>query len=135
MPITTDPNIVKATVALKRSQTLLTTLRRRHLEGDYISKTVFESFVLALAADLRRELLTLPSLVRRAVSETVIRDKWQLEDAIERAVDGWMLAYSKRPLPDLPKPVRSKSAYTSKPGPRPGTRKPKVNGAPMEAAL
>jgi hypothetical protein len=109
----------------------LTHLRRRHLEGDFISKTVFESFVLGLAADLRNELLALPALIRRAVQESPIKSGWALEDAVEKAVDGWMLAYSTRPIPELPKPVRT-SHYTTRPGPKPGSkRKPKVE---LEAA-
>jgi hypothetical protein len=130
MPTFQREEVAQATVKLKSAQTRLTHLRRRHLEGDFISKTVFESFVLALAHHLRTELLALPAMIRRAVQETDIKDRWALEDLIEKTVDSWMLAYSTRPIPSLPKPERSKGAYTSKPGPKP--RKPKIE---LEAAV
>jgi hypothetical protein len=126
MPTFQDPKVTAATCRLKGAQTRLTRLRTRHLEGDFVSKEVFESFVLALANDFRRELLSLPGLIRSGVDLARITSPWELEDACEAVVDKWMLDFSQRPLPLFPVPVRSKGAYCMKPGPKP--KQKKING-------
>jgi hypothetical protein len=132
MPTFQDPKITAASVALKRSQTRLTDLRRQHLQGDYLELSDVKTFVHGLALEFRGELLSLPALVRRAVQEAEIKSGWDVEDAVERAVDDWMRAYSSKPIPEPPKPLRSRGAYSTKPGPKKGS--PRARKKPLEAA-
>jgi hypothetical protein len=90
LPVITDP---------ERSQTRLTTLRRKHLEGSYIEKSEVKEFVLGLALDFRAELLALPGMIRRAVQESAIKSPFAVEDAAEKAVDAWLTEFSQRPIP------------------------------------
>jgi hypothetical protein len=124
MPTFQNPAVSDATVALKNEQRKLTALKRRLLEGDFIPIKVMEEFCLFLAADFRGELLSLPGLVRREVHNMDFKNAnaWAVEDAVERAVDKWMLAYSSRELPALPKNLRT-STYTTRPGPKPRAKK------------
>ena len=126
MPTFQDPKVTAATVKLKAAQTRLTRLRTKHLQGEYIERQEVKDFVLGLVQELRGELLNLPAKIRRAIKEAgEIKSGAALEDCIERAVHDWMRAYSQKPLPETPKPVRSRGAYTSKPGPHVvSTRKP-----------
>jgi hypothetical protein len=122
MPTFQREEVANAKVKLKAAQTRLTRLRTRHLQGDYIAKSTVENFVLGLAHIFRAEILNLPGLIRRSVNLDEIKNQWQLEDCVERAVDQWLLDFSRRPIPETPKPPRSKGAYTSKPGPKPGSK-------------
>jgi hypothetical protein len=128
MPTFQNPDVSVATIALKNEQRRLTALRRKLLEGDFISIKIFREFVDFITADFRGELLSLPGIVRRAVHDVDFKNAWAVEDAVERAIDKWMLAYSTRTLPPLPKNLRT-STYSTRPGPRP--RKKKV--APASA--
>jgi hypothetical protein len=122
MPTFQNPDVSAATVSLKTEQRKLTALRRRLLEGDFISIKIFREFVDFITADFRGELLSLPGLVRREVKDVDFKNAWAVEDAIEKAVDKWMLSYSTRELPPLPKSLRT-STYTTRPGPKPKTKK------------
>jgi hypothetical protein len=126
MPSQVDPSVVKATVALKRSQTKLTNLRRRHLEGDYLPRAVVQEFVIALATDFRAKVLTLPGRLRRIILGP---PNFELEDEFDKIVDAFLREIAATPLA-VPEPIRS--AYSTKPGPR-----KRVNGVPpkpLEAA-
>jgi hypothetical protein len=122
MPTFQNPAVSDATVALKNEQRRLTALRRKLLEGDFISIKIFREFVDFLTADFRGELLSLPGIVRREVKDADFKNAWAVEDAIEKAVDKWMRAYSTRELPPLPKNLRT-STYSTRPGPKPKTKR------------
>lgn len=125
MPSTIDPKVRAATVALKRSQTRLTTLRRRHLEGDFIAKDKVEAFVLELAADFRQKILNLPLLIREGLPPNFQSlNRMDLEDCVEAICDRWLREFSK--VPDLPKPERPGGGYTSRPGPKPRAKSAKI---------
>jgi len=130
MPTFQNPAVSDATVALKNEKRKLTALKRKLLEGDYVSMKIFREFVDFIAMDFRGELLSLPGLVRREVHNMDFKNAWAVEDAIERAVDAWMTYYSTKELPPLPKNLRT-STYSSRPGPRPGAKRKKV--APASA--
>lgn len=116
MPSSIDPKVAAATVALKRSQTRLTTLRRKHLEGDYLERELVESFIVSLATDFRQKVLDLPNKIRLGLPDRLApRDMLDIEDAIEKVCDAWLLEFSR---PDMPQPNRIKGGYTSKPGPK-----------------
>src|ERR1700730_15743449 len=115
MPTFQDPKVAAATVALKRLQTKLTNLRRKHLEGDYLSRAVVQDFVIALASDFRQKVLELPPRLRRIIPG---KPDFKLEDEFEKIVDTFLREIAETPL-TVPAPERSKGAYTTKPGPRP----------------
>jgi hypothetical protein len=87
MPSQTDPQVVRATVALKRSQTRLTTLRRKHLEGDYLPKVLVQEFVIALASDFRSKVLQLPAQLRPVLPS---KPNFETEDRLDQVVDRFL---------------------------------------------
>jgi hypothetical protein len=82
MPTFQDPAITKASIRLKNQQSRLTELKRKLLEGDYVSMKIFHEFIDFLVADFRGELLSLPGLVRREVHNMDFKNAWAVEDAI-----------------------------------------------------
>jgi hypothetical protein len=118
MPSTINPQVAAATIALKRSQTRLTHLKRKHLEGDYIAKDKVEAFVVQLATDFRQSVLELPLLIRQGLPVDFQKmNRLEVEDTVEAICDNWLLKFSTQEL-ELPKPERPKGAYCTKPGPR-----------------
>lgn len=126
MPSQVDPSVVKATVALKRSQTKLTNLRRQHLEGDYLPKAEVQAFVVKLAHHFRSKVLQLPAQLRAIIPGP---PNFELEDAFDKVVDAFLREIAETSL-TVPAPERG--AYSTKPGPKPK----RFNGAPkaQEAA-
>ena len=118
MPSQVDPSVIKATVALKRSQTKLTNLRRQHLEGDYLSRAVVQDFVVKLATEFRQKVLELPPKLRRILPGP---PNFEIEDAFEKIVDEFLAEIASVDL-TAPEPERLRGGYSSKPGPKTETR-------------
>jgi len=119
-----DPSVIKATVRLKREQSRLTALRRRHLEGAYIPRAVVQEFVIALANDFRGKVLALPGRLRRIIPGP---PNFELEDEFDKIVDAFLREIAEASL-TVPEPVRT-STYSTRPGPRPRSRNGAFNGA------
>jgi hypothetical protein len=126
MPSVIDPKVARATVALKRSQTRLTNLRRQHLQGDYLARAVVQDFVVGLAYEFRQKVLELPPRLRQVLPG---KPDFETQDRFEEVVDEFLREVAETDL-TVPAAERFKSAYCSRPGP-----KKRVNNGAGEKAL
>ncbi|MEJ0093109.1 MAG: hypothetical protein WDN46_06680 [Methylocella sp.] len=129
MPTTLDPSVIKATVQLKRAQSRLTDLRRKHLEDNFIRAEDVQALITRLSASARAVLMELPGVARRNMPDLIdakIED--QLFDIFEKHANDSIDAVVSKLTELQPVKVTPKGPYTSKPGPRLSSkRKPSSN--------
>ena len=116
------PQAVRAATAeLKQAQIKLTNLRREHLETGFVRDADVDALVAGMAAEVRSLTAEIPPMLRRALPDVI---SLELEDKIYDLIQAHIAAGVAKALERFkPAPApSSKVPYTTKPGPRPGSR-------------